>query len=310
MISSDILKQIKRIQIFTNRKVNEVFAGEYESSFKGRGMQFDEVREYIPGDDIRTIDWNVTARTGRPHIKRFVEERELTVIIMVDLSASCEFGTFSKRKSELAAELAAVLAFSAIKNGDKIGLITFSDRIELFIPPKKGAQHVLRFIRELLYHQPPHRQTDMPLALNYLAKVIRKHATVFLLSDFFLPQLSLRNYAPGEFADARQAQAFRHTLRLINKRHDLIAMILRDRRELDLPAAGLLRLEDAETGQIRLLDTASARFRSRYQQAAAAYDAQLQTLLRSVAVDTIHLQTDKPYFNELVKFFKKREKRR
>ncbi len=211
MIPQEILKQIRRIQIFTNRTVNEVFAGEYESTFKGRGMQFDEVREYAPGDDVRTIDWNVTARTGKPYIKRYVEERELTVMMLVDLSASGAFGTIGKLKNELAAELCAVLAFSAIKNNDKVGLITFTDRIERFIPPQKGTEHVLRVIRELLYSKPLHRDTNIPMALDYLAKVIKKKATVFLVSDFIATDL-------------------KKPLRLINKRHDLIAVAIRDRR--------------------------------------------------------------------------------
>lgn len=291
MIPQEILKQIRRIQIFTNRTVNEVFAGEYESTFKGRGMQFDEVREYAPGDDVRTIDWNVTARTGKPYIKRYVEERELTVMMLVDLSASGAFGTIGKLKNELAAELCAVLAFSAIKNNDKVGLITFTDRIERFIPPQKGTEHVLRVIRELLYSQPPHRDTNIPMALDYLAKVIKKKATVFLVSDFIATEL-------------------KKPLRLINKRHDLIAVAIRDRREISLPAVGLIELEDAETGETILVDTASKAVRRRYEQLSRQENEGLHSMLRSVNVDCINISTDKPYVQELVRFFRMRERRR
>jgi len=291
MIPQEILKQIRRIQIFTNRTVNEVFAGEYESTFKGRGMQFDEVREYAPGDDVRTIDWNVTARTGKPYIKRYVEERELTVMMLVDLSASGAFGTIGKLKNELAAELCAVLAFSAIKNNDKVGLITFTDRIERFIPPQKGTEHVLRVIRELLYSQPSHRETNIPMALDYLAKVIKKKATVFLVSDFIATDL-------------------KKPLRLINKRHDLIAVAIRDRREISLPAVGLIELEDAETGETILVDTGSKAVRRNYEQLSRQENEGLHSMLRSVNVDCINISTDKPYVQELVRFFRMRERRR
>ena len=291
MIPKELIKQIRRIQIYTNRTVNEVFAGEYESTFKGRGMQFDEVREYAPGDDVRSIDWNVTARMNKPYIKRYVEERELTVMLLVDLSASGAFGTIGKLKNELAAELCAVLAFSAVKNNDKVGLITFSDRIERFIPPKKGIQHVLRVIRELLYAESPHRQTDLPAAMDYLGRVIRKKATVFLVSDFI-------------------AGDIRNPLRLINKRHDLIAVVVRDRREVALPAVGLIELEDAETGEVLLIDTSSRRVRREYEGRAAGVCNNLESLFRSVGVDSINVSSDKPYVQELVRFFRMREKRR
>ena len=292
MLPSDIIKQIRRIQIFTNRAVNELFAGEYESTFKGRGMQFDEVREYAPGDDIRTIDWNVTARMGRPFIKRFVEERELTVMLLVDLSASGAFGSAEKLKNELAAELCAVLAFSATKNNDKVGLITFTDRIEKFIPPKKGTQHVLRVIRELLQHDlPPHRGTDISLALDYLAKVTRKKATVFLVSDFYDDELKT-------------------PLALINKRHDLIAVSLRDPREHTLPSAGLIELTDAETGRTMLVDTAETGFRRRYESRTEQQEQDLLATFRASGVDCIRITTDQPYLMELVRFFRMREKRR
>jgi len=291
MIPQELMQQIRRIQIYTNRAVNEVYAGEYESTFKGRGMQFDEVREYMPGDEVRTIDWNVTARMGKPYIKRFVEERELTVMLVVDMSASGGFGTIGKLKNELAAELCAVLAFSAIKNNDKVGLITFTDRIERFIPPKKGTQHVLRVIRELLYGTPPRRQTDIPMALEYLRKVVKKKATVFLVSDFIAVDLRL-------------------SLRLINKRHDLIAVAVRDRREVSLPSLGMIELEDAETGEVVLIDTSSRRVRRQYEERAGQQHDELEGMLRSVGVDCINIQSDRPYLQELIRFFRMREKRR
>ena len=291
MIPPELVKQIRRIQIYTNRAVNEVFAGEYESTFKGRGMQFDEVREYTPGDDVRSIDWNVTARMGKPYIKRYVEERELTVMLLVDLSASGAFATIGKLKNELAAELCAVLAFSAIKNNDKVGLITFTDRIERFIPPQKGTQHVLRVIRELLHHQVPHRQTDIPQAIDYLAKVIKKKATVFLVSDFV-------------------AGDIQRPLSLINKRHDLIAVTVRDRREVALPPVGLMELQDAETGETTIIDTSSRAVGRQYRQRTAQEDEKLQKTLRRAKVDCIRVSTDKPYVQELVRFFRMREKRR
>ncbi|KPK77011.1 MAG: hypothetical protein AMJ79_04650 [Phycisphaerae bacterium SM23_30] len=291
MLPQELIRQIRRIQIYTNRAVNEVYAGEYESTFKGRGMQFDEVREYTPGDEVRSIDWNVTARMGKPYIKRFVEERELTVVLLVDMSASGSFGTIGKLKNELAAELCAVLSFSAIKNNDKVGLITFSDRIERFIPPKKGTQHVLRVIRELLYGTPPRRQTDIPMALDYLGKVIKKKATVFLVSDFMA-------------ADARRS------LRLVNKRHDLIAVVVRDRREVSLPALGLIELEDAETGEAMLIDTSSRKARRQYEGRTSDQRDELENILRSVNVDCINIASDRPYLQELIRFFRMREKRR
>ena len=291
MIPTEVLKQVRRIQIYTNRTVNEVFAGEYESTFKGRGMQFDEVREYTPGDDVRSIDWNVTARTGKPYIKRYVEERELTVMLLVDLSASGAFGSVGKFKNELAAELCAVLAFAAIKNNDKVGLITFTDQIERFIPPQKGTQHVLRVIRELLYGQARNKKTDIKMALEYLAKVMHKKAIVFLVSDFI-------------------DEGFEQTFRLVNKRHDLIALAVRDRHELSLPPAGLIELEDPETGQTMLVDTASRAFQRKYQTHALQRQVELEKIFRAAGVDRINITTDKPYLHELVRFFRMREKRR
>jgi uncharacterized protein (DUF58 family) len=290
MIPKELIKKIRQIQIYTARAVDASFAGQYESVFKGRGMQFDEVREYTPGDDIRTIDWNVTARTGRPYIKRFVEEREMTVVFAVDLSASSDFGTVNKMKNELAAEFCAVLAFTAAKNNDKVGLLIFTDRIELYIPPKKGMRHVLRLIRELLYFKMPKRRTDIPAGLDYLAKVLGKKATVFLVSDFI-------------------ESDFKKPLSLLNKRHDVIAVSVRDRAEVTLPAAGLIEFADAETGEIILVDTSSRRFRDRYSSTSARRYDELKSLLRSINVDCINISTDKPYIQDLVRFFHIRHRR-
>jgi uncharacterized protein (DUF58 family) len=270
--------------------VDASFAGQYESVFKGRGMEFDEVREYTPGDDIRTIDWNVTARTGRPYIKRFVEEREMTVIFAVDLSASGDFGTVNKMKNELAAEFCAVLAFAAAKNNDKVGLLIFTDRIELYIPPKKGSSHVLRLIRELLYFRMPQRRTNITLALDYLARVIRKRATVFIVSDFIETN-------------------FKKPLSLLNKRHDVIAVSVRDRAEISLPGVGLIEFQDAETGETVLVDTSSRSFRNQYGKSSAGRFDSLRNMLRSINVDCIGINTDKPYIHDLVQFFHMRHRR-
>jgi len=290
MIPQELVHKIRQIQIYTSRAVNASFAGQYESVFKGRGMAFDEVREYSPGDDIRSIDWNVTARTGKVYIKRFVEEREMTVVFVVDLSGSGQFGTISKTKNELAAEFCAVLAFAAAKNNDKVGLLIFTDRIELYIPPKKGSRHVLRLIRELLYFKMPRRQTDISQALEYFGRVMRKRATVFLVSDFF-------------------GADFKKPLRLLNKRHDVIAVFVRDPAELKLPGVGLLELADAETAEVMLIDTSSRRFRSRYEKASAARQDELKKMLRSIKVDCINIATDRPYINDLIQFFHMRHRR-
>jgi uncharacterized protein (DUF58 family) len=291
MIPEELIKRIREIQIYTARAVNASFAGQYESVFKGRGMQFDEVREYTPGDDIRTIDWNVTARTGRPFIKQFVEERELTVLFAVDLSASGEFGTVNKMKNELAAEFCAVLAFTAAKNNDKVGLLIFTDRIELYIPPKKGSRHVLRLIRELLYFKMPKRKTDIPLALDYIARVMRRRATVFVVSDFL-------------------ETGFKKSLGLLNKRHDVVAVPVRDRVEIAMPSVGLIEVQDAETGEIMVVDTSSRRFRKRYGDSSSRRFDELKTAFQSSNVDFIPIATDRPYMNDLIQFFHMRHRRR
>ena len=290
MIPQELIKKIRQIEIYTSKAVDASFAGQYESVFKGRGMEFDEVREYMPGDDIRTIDWNVTARTGKPYIKRFVEEREMTVIFAVDLSASGDFGTVNKAKNELAAEFCAVLAFAAAKNNDKVGLLIFTDQTELYIPPKKGISHMLRLVRELLYFKMPKRKTNINQALDYLAKVLRKKATIFLVSDFIE-------------AD------FKKPLSLLGKRHDVIAVSVRDIAEIALPNIGLIELADAETGETVLVDTSSRHFRNQYSSTSAQRFDGLKSMLRAINVDCISISTDKPYIQDLVRFFHMRHKR-
>ncbi|MBN1164405.1 MAG: DUF58 domain-containing protein [Candidatus Krumholzibacteriota bacterium] len=290
MISQELARKIRILQITTRKVVNDVLAGEYGSVFKGRGMEFDEVREYMPGDEIRTIDWNVTARTGTPYVKRFVEERELTVIFLVDLSASGDFGSVRKLKNEVAAEFCALLAFSAVKNNDKVGLIVFTDQVEMFIPPKKGTRHVLRVIRELLNFKPRQARTDIEGALDYLGKVTTKRAVVFLVSDF-------------------QAEGFERSMRVISKRHDLVAVTVVDPREVRLPRVGLVELEDAETGEIILIDTSSLAVRKRYERLGRERSGFFRELFASMGVDQIEVDTDKDYVYKLVQFFRSRERR-
>ena len=290
MISEELAKKIRILQITTRKVVNDVLAGEYGSVFRGRGMEFDEVREYMPGDEIRTIDWNVTARTGTPYVKRFVEERELTVMFVVDLSASGEFGSVSKLKNEVAAEFCSLLAFSAVKNNDKVGLIVFTDQIEMYIPPKKGTQHVLRVIRELLNFKPRQASTDIEGALDFLGKVTKKRSVVFLVSDF-------------------QAEGFEKPMRVIGKRHDLVAVTVVDPREVSLPNVGLVELEDAETGEIVLVDTGSAGIRKRYERLGREQSDRFRELFSSMGVDQIEVMTDRDYVPNLVRFFRARERR-
>jgi len=290
MVPREILKKVRRIEISTRGLVNEVFSGEYHSVFKGRGMTFSEVREYQYGDDIRTIDWNVTARTGSPFVKVFEEERELTVLLVVDVSASGNFGTRERLKGEVAVELSAVLAFSAIKNNDKIGLILFSDRIEKFVPPRKGRRHVLRVLRELLYHQPQGRGTDIGGALEYLSRVVPRRAVVFLVSDFM-------------------GAGFSRPLSVAGKRHDLIAIRMKDRREGELPALGLLEMEDPETGQRLVVNTSSQAFRDAFLHDSRESGAELDRLFRRSNVDVIDIETGRPYVEPLLRFFKDRMRR-
>ena len=290
MIPKELAKKIRYIQIYTSKAVNDSLAGEYGSVFKGRGMEFSEVREYQVGDEIRSIDWNVTARMGQPYVKLFVEERELTVMFLVDLSASGAFGSTGKMKNDVAAEICALMAFSAIKNNDKVGLIVFTDRVEMFIPPAKGNTHVLRLIRELLNFTPRQTQTDIKTGIEYLGRVTNKRSVVFLVSDFL-----------GEH--------FEKQMRILAKRHDLIAVSITDPREIIMPNVGLIQLEDAETGQLVVIDTGSASFRKYYEILGSARKGRLRELFRSMGVDHIEIYTGRDYILDLVKFFKTRERR-
>jgi uncharacterized protein (DUF58 family) len=296
MIPKEIVKKIRYIQIYTSKAVNSVLAGEYESVFKGQGIEFEEVREYQPGDEIRSIDWNVTARMGHPFIKRYVEERELTVMFLVDLSASGSFGSLKKTKNEVAAELCALLAFSAIKNNDKVGLIVFTDAVELFIPPKKGLTHSLRLIRELLTFKPRQAQTNIEAGLSYFRRVVTKKSVVFLISDFIAGPSGLEN-------------GFEKTLRGMSKRHDLIAVSITDPREVRLPNIGLIELEDAETGEVLLLDTGSAMVRTAYEKNGRSRAEQLKSLFTSMGVDQIDIRTDQDYVRSIIRFFLSRERK-
>lgn len=290
MMPREILKQVRRIEITTRGLVNEVFSGEYHSVFKGRGMSFAEVREYAYGDDIRGIDWNVTARTGTPHVKVFEEERELTVMLVVDASASAEFGTRGRMKSELAAELCAVLAFSAIKNNDKVGLILFTDRVERFVPPRKGRRHALRVLRELLYHPTEGKGTDLAQALEYLARVIRRRAVVFLASDFL-------------------AAGYERALSVAAKRHDLVAVRVGDRREDAMPPMGFVEFEDPETGARTVVDTSARAFRERFGELRTGARERASDLFRRSGVDAIDVTTGAPYEQALRRFFEERARR-
>ncbi|MDE2217504.1 MAG: DUF58 domain-containing protein, partial [Planctomycetota bacterium] len=288
--SKDILKKIQQVEIHTRRLVNEAFVGEYHSVFKGRGMEFEEVREYQPGDEIRTIDWNVTARMGRPFIKRYVEERELTVMLLVDVSASGNFGSIKQLKNEVAIEICSLLAFSAIKNNDKVGLIMFTDKIEKFIPPKKGPKHVLRVIRELLCAEPTGKGTNISVALEYLNKISSRRTISFVVSDFI-------------------ANDYAHALRIANKRHDMIAITMVDPREQELPNVGFVELRDAESGEISLVDTANAQVRREFSVVNLRQVHERSKLFRSMGVDEIIINTGKHYIEPIVRFFRVREKR-
>lgn len=289
MDTRELLKKVRKIEIKSKGLSKHLFSGEYHSAFKGRGMSFSEVREYQYGDDVRSIDWNVTARTGDPHIKIFEEERELTLMLLVDISQSCFFGTIDQFKHEVITEICAVLAFSATQNNDKVGLMLFSDDVELYIPPKKGRSHILRIIRELIYHEPKGRATNLALPLRYLNNVIKKKCIAFVLSDFI-------------------TKGYDEALRIAAKRHDVIGFMLYDRHEKSLPDAGLLSVRDRETGEAMLLDTSHAPLRSMYHQ---RFNDRLQdyrqTFARSNA-DAIFLQTDASYITALHQFFKKRAK--
>lgn len=291
MIPAEILRKVRRIQIITSAMVSDLFAGQYHSAFKGRGMEFEEVREYLPGDDVRTIDWNVTARTGRPFVKTFREERELTVVLLVDISASQDFGTRAQLKSELVAELGATLAFSAIQNNDKVSLILFTDRVERFVPARKGTRHVLRVVRELLYHRPVGRQTDVAAALEYLDRVMRRRAVVFLISDFQTPD-------------------FQGPLRIARHRHDVIPVLVQDEREAALPPVGYVELYDPETDEQLLVDTSSRALRRRFTELAGRRREELVNSFHRLRIDTIDVRTGASFVGPLTTFFRRRGRRR
>jgi uncharacterized protein (DUF58 family) len=314
MIPREILKKIRQIEIRTNRLVSETLAGQYHSVFKGQGMNFDEVREYQPGDEVRSIDWNVTARMNHPFIKKFVEERELTLMLVVDVSASGLFGSGSQSKRELAAEIASVLAFSAIRNNDKVGLILFSDEVEKFIPPRKGRRHVLRVIREVLFFEPQHPGTDLNGALEFLLRVTPHKAIAVIISDFIgsppNPEKRGVKARPHLMLLESLAQASQPMLRHANRRHDVVAVHISDPCELQLPALGRLVLQDAETGEIVEINTGDQRRRTAFAARQAKAQNDLVRLFRSAGIDAIQLRTDQPYAAELGRFFETRERRR
>jgi uncharacterized protein (DUF58 family) len=302
----EILRRVRQVEIRSRRNVDDSMVGAYHSVFKGAGIDFAEVREYQPGDDIRSIDWNVTARMDRPFLKTYKEEREQTLLLMVDLSASGDFGSVAQSKRELAAEVACVLAFSAARNSDKVGLLLFTDQIELYIPPRKGRQHILRVIREILFFVPVHRGTDIPAALRTVNRLLRRRAICFLFSDFLTGD-ALTGFQAGENEKAGEVERM---LRLTSQRHDLICMELTDPREQELPDIGIITLEDAETGDILEVNTSDRRFRNLY---AAENSRRLQgfaSRLKRIGIDHLRLPTDQPYVKELRRFFKRREMRR
>jgi uncharacterized protein (DUF58 family) len=314
MIPREILKKIRQIEIRTNRLVSESLAGQYHSVFKGQGMNFEEVREYQPGDEVRSIDWNVTARMNHPFVKKFVEERELTLMLVVDVSGSGLFGSRDQSKRELAAEIASVLAFSAIRNNDKVGLILFSDQIEKFIPPRKGRHHVLRVIREVLFFEPAHHGTDLNNALEFLLRVTPHKAIAVVVSDFLGAPTSRSKPGvrprPQMLLLESLAQASLNMLRQANRRHDVVAVQITDPFELELPPLGRLVLEDAETGEIVEVNTGDSRKRAAFAERQARAQQELSRVLRSAGIDSIKLRTDQPYGVELARFFETRERRR
>jgi uncharacterized protein (DUF58 family) len=290
MLTKELLKQVRQIEIKTKGLVNQVFSGEYHSVFKGRGMEFSEVREYQFGDDIRNIDWNVTARFSHPFIKIFEEERELTVILLVDLSGSLLFGTLEKTKQQIAAELSAILAFSAMKNNDKVGLILFTDKIEKFVPPRKGKTHVLRLVREVLSFEPKGKTTNIKSALEYMNNAIKKKSIVFLISDFM-------------------DNGYEKILRIVGKKHDLVGVVINDRREFQLPKIGLVKLTDSETGKERWLDTSDAKVQKTIIEVRQRIIQNRKSLFLSSRLDSIEINTGENYVKPLVKFFRTREGR-
>ena len=290
MDEKELLKKIRQIDIFSNRLVNTIFAGEYESVFKGQGITFDEVREYQHGDEIRWIDWNVTARMGQAYVKKYVEERELVMMLLIDLSASTSFGSTSETKATISAEIAALLAFAAIKNNDKVGLICFTDSVEHYVVPRKGRRHVLRVVRDILHYQPKNVGTDISVALSFADQILKPHSVLFLLSDFM-------------------DSDYQKQLQITSKRHSLIAITLKDRREVDIPNVGMIELEDAETGERIVLDTRSAQTQQIYSERNRQIAAERQQAFRSSKVDSIEIHTDESYVIPLMRFFRQRSTR-
>ena len=291
MLSRDTIRKIHRIRIRTNRLVDAGLGGEYHSVFRGRGMEFSEVREYVPGDDVRAIDWNVTARTGVPHVKKFVEERDLTVLLLLDLSASQAFGSLYLTKRELMAELSGVLAFAAVKNNDRVGALLFTDRVERFVPPRKGLNHALAIVRDALAFAPEGKGTDLSLALRSAAALLKQRAVLFVVSDFL-------------------AAGYEKALKTLNRRHDVVALPITDPREEAMPNAGLVRIRDAETGATRVVDLGDPALRAAWGRRAGSPFPETAPLFRSAGIDSIPLRTDAPFEAALVKFFKARERRK
>ncbi|UCF19863.1 MAG: DUF58 domain-containing protein [Gemmatimonadota bacterium] len=289
-VPREVLRQVKLIELRTRGLVNTVFSGEYQSVFKGQGMEFAEVREYVPGDEYRTIDWNVSARMGHPYVKKYTEERELTVLFAVDLSGSEQFGTRGRFKAELAAEIAAVIAMAAIKNNDRVGLLLFSDRIELFVPPKKGRRHALRLIRDLLVFEPAGKGTSLSVALDYIGRIQRHRAIVFLISDFL-------------------DSGFEAPLKIVSRRHDLVAVTVSDPRERVLPDVGVIELYDAEDDQRVVLDLGDRFVREQFEYLATEEEVRLRRLLRRLSIDQIEIETDRSYVQPLIEFFRARERK-
>ncbi len=290
MISSEILKKIKTLEIKTRKVVNSTFSGEYHSVFKGRGISFSEVREYYLGDDVRLLDWNVTAKMGSPYVKLFEEERELTVMLMVDLSGSGEFGTVEKTKLQIAAEIAGILGFSATKNRDRVGLVLFSDKVERYIPPKKGKTHIFWILRDIFYYQAQSKKTSLTVALDYLLNICKKKAIVFLISDFL---------------DA----GYEKKIKIAAKKHDLVPIFLEDPKEAQLPASGILCMEDTETGEIQYVDMRDSALRKAFHHQMALRKQSLNGFFKSIGIHPIQIHCDKPYFEPLAAYFQARAKR-
>jgi uncharacterized protein (DUF58 family) len=291
MNASELIRKVRRIQIHTSRVTSEALAGTYHSAFRGRGVEFEEVRPYVVGDDVRTIDWNVSARAGAPHVKQFREERELCVMLAVDLSGSLDFGTRSQFKREMVAEMAATIAFSAIRNGDKVGLLAFTDRVERFVPPRKGTRHVLRIVRELLALKPQGTGTRIGEAIDEITRVVRKRSVLFVVSDFM-------------------DTGWERSMSVARGRHDVIPVVVRDAAEDSLPAVGLLELEDPETGETLVVDTADRGVRARFAAAAAEDRAALQQAFRRMRMDAVEVQTGGDFVKPLAEVFRRREARR